>query len=182
MVGDRPVNLIGFQDKYKYTPMCTPEGLTPLFCTNGTQKAKCDPYFEQVLRNPDLVVGERRALTGFSSGVWRDNLWSKYRTAGDILTKGNADEEPAASPGSFWVFEDTTTSFMVLIGVYFPSVTGEIFGYLNLIPILGIMAGSNRSGNLRDVSRAIPLGTIAAQLITSVTCNNIESDSNNLTF
>ena len=32
------------------------------------------------------------------------------------------------------------------------------------------MAGSNRSGNLRDASRAIPLGTLAAQLSTSLTC------------
>ena len=46
---------------------------------------------------------------------------------------------------------------MVLIGVYFPSVTG-------------IMAGSNRSGNLRDVSKAIPWGTIGAQVSTSIAC------------
>jgi hypothetical protein len=32
------------------------------------------------------------------------------------------------------------------------------------------MAGSNRSGNLRDVSKAIPFGTIAAQMTTSITC------------
>jgi hypothetical protein len=78
-----------------------------------------------VLRTREKSIGEQRAITGFNSNAWSDNLWSKYRTAGDILTKGNADEEPEASENSFWVFEDTTTSFMILIGVYFPSVTGK---------------------------------------------------------
>jgi hypothetical protein len=179
MVGDRPVNLVGFQDKFQYTPMCTPEGLTPMFCSNGTQKAKCDLYFEQVstildstlnfntfqiIRNRVQDIGEQRALPGFASGVWSDNLWRKYRTAGDVLTKGNHEEEPEADANSFWIFEDTTTSFMVLIGVYFPSVTG-------------IMAGSNRSGNLRDSSRAIPFGTIAAQMSTSLTCKSFHTRS-----
>lgn len=52
------------------------------------------------------------------------------------------------------VFADITTSFTLLIGIFFPSVTG-------------IMAGSNRSGDLADAQKSIPIGTICAILTTS---------------
>lgn len=36
--------------------------------------------------------------------------------------------------------------------------------------ISGIMAGSNRSGDLRDAQKSIPIGTIMAILTTSFIC------------
>lgn len=48
-----------------------------------------------------------------------------------------------------------TSSFLVLIGIFYPSVTG-------------IMAGSNRSGDLKDAQKSIPIGTLAAIATTSV--------------
>lgn len=52
------------------------------------------------------------------------------------------------------VLADITTSFTILIGIFFPSVTG-------------IMAGSNRSGDLADAQKSIPIGTICAIVTTS---------------
>ncbi|XP_068854654.1 solute carrier family 12 member 7-like [Aphelocoma coerulescens] len=53
-----------------------------------------------------------------------------------------------------YVFTDIMTYFTMLVGIYFPSVTG-------------IMAGSNRSGDLKDAQKSIPTGTILAISTTS---------------
>ena len=54
-----------------------------------------------------------------------------------------------------WITADISSSFTVLLGIFFPSVTG-------------IMAGSNRSGDLKDAQASIPTGTIAAIATTSL--------------
>lgn len=74
-----------------------------------------------------------------------------------MITKGNPNKEPKPEPNMPYIYADATTSFMILVGVFFPSATG-------------IMAGSNRSGNLRDASKSIPLGTLGANISSSIVC------------
>uniref|UniRef100_A0A7N6C164 Solute carrier family 12 member 7a n=1 Tax=Anabas testudineus TaxID=64144 RepID=A0A7N6C164_ANATE len=119
--------------------------LWSLFCGGQYPNSTCDTYFS--LNN----LTEKTAIPGLRSGVIRDNLWSNYGQAGMIIEKENLPSEPAqgfsTDTNKRYVFNDITTCFTLLVGIYFPSVTG-------------IMAGSNRSGDLRDAQKSIPIGTI----------------------
>ncbi|MCP9265516.1 hypothetical protein DINM_020836 [Dirofilaria immitis] len=163
MVGDRPVDLVSFAEQYKYVPNCTVTGLRPLFCKMINDSMTCDAYYKHMSkiqnwkRNGRPAIRDEIALPGIASGAFFDNLWSKYLQPGDILTKRKSSHEKSNqnNNGGFYIYINQATSFMILIGVFFPSATG-------------IMAGSNRSGNLKDASRSIPLGTLGAQVTTTI--------------
>ncbi|XP_034469514.1 solute carrier family 12 member 7-like isoform X1 [Hippoglossus hippoglossus] len=126
--------------------------LWPLFCDSEYPNATCDEYF--MLNN----LTEIQAIPGLLSGVIKDNLWGNYGPAGMLIEKKTQPSVPALETSNditkYYVFNDISTYFTLLVGIYFPSVTG-------------IMAGSNRSGDLRDAQRSIPIGTIMAILTTS---------------
>ncbi|PAV81123.1 hypothetical protein WR25_22373 [Diploscapter pachys] len=127
MVGDRPVDMTLYLEQTGTRPNCTAEGLEPMFCsTNGS----CDPYYSRV----------RNIL------VWHGSSKPAIR---------NEDRGEQGKASEYYIYAQQVTSFMILIGVFFPSATG-------------IMAGSNRSGNLRDAAKSLPLGTLAAQNFTSI--------------
>lgn len=128
---------------------CTKEAGGPLyniFCPSG----ECDPYFAE--HNVTLVQG----IKGLKSGVFFDNIFPSFLQEGQFIGYGLDAEtiEPLDQPTYNQVFADCTTAFTILIGIFFPSVTG-------------IMAGSNRSGDLADAQKSIPIGTICAILTTS---------------
>lgn len=87
-------------------------------------------------------------VPGITSGFFSDNWNSKY------LKKNEVSPGIEAGPHKGEVRSDITTSFFILLAIFFPSVTG-------------IMAGSNRSGDLQDAQQSIPKGTIAAIATTS---------------
>ncbi|XP_054458614.1 solute carrier family 12 member 7-like isoform X2 [Anoplopoma fimbria] len=123
-----------------------------IFCDSKYPNATCDEYF--TLNN----LTEIQAIPGLLSGVIKDNLWGDYGPAGTYIEKKSQPSVQAQDLSSDidkpYVFNDIATYFTLLVGIYFPSVTG-------------IMAGSNRSGDLRDAQRSIPVGTIMAILTTS---------------
>ncbi|XP_029384595.1 solute carrier family 12 member 7 isoform X1 [Echeneis naucrates] len=127
--------------------------LWSLFCDGPELNATCNEYF--VSNNVTLVQG----IPGLTSGAISANMWSEYGPLGmlvedkKLLSLGGSD--PAQDIYLPYVVNDITTFFTLLVGIYFPSVTG-------------IMAGSNRSGDLRDAQKSIPIGTILAIVTTSV--------------
>jgi potassium/chloride transporter 4/5/6 len=124
--------------------------LHDMFCPNSS--LSCDQYYST--HDVSIVNG----IKGLSSGVIMDNIYDSFLETGQYLAIGKNPEdiEPmdAGNQQSNQVTSDITTTFTILIGIFFPSVTG-------------IMAGSNRSGDLADAQKSIPVGTICAILTTS---------------
>ncbi|XP_068160443.1 solute carrier family 12 member 7 isoform X2 [Antennarius striatus] len=132
--------------------------LWKLFCAGSEFNSTCNEYFT------NNNVTSMQGIPGLTSGVISENMWSQYGHL-DMLVEATklpsvGGSDPAKDIYMPYVVNDITTFFTLLVGIYFPSVTG-------------IMAGSNRSGDLRDAQKSIPIGTILAIATTSfiyVTC------------
>lgn len=61
-----------------------------------------------------------------------DNLWSAYAAKGEFVDKKGVPSVPVPEEGRAgglpYVLSDITTYFTMLVGIYFPSVTGEAPG------------------------------------------------------
>ncbi|XP_061778131.1 solute carrier family 12 member 7 isoform X2 [Nerophis ophidion] len=127
--------------------------LWKLFCEGPELNATCNEYFQN--NNVTKIQG----IPGLTSGVISDNMWSVYGPLG-LLDENSKLSSAGGSDATQdiympYVVNDIATFFTLLVGIYFPSVTG-------------IMAGSNRSGDLRDAQKSIPIGTILAIFTTSI--------------
>lgn len=140
-----------------------------------------------------------KGIKGLASGVFYENVMPSFLEVtthltttylvckanhfvcilqlGQIIAYGQNPTDINNDDGTAYnqVLADITTSFTLLIGIFFPSVTGKIaFQAMNpiwcsssFLLLAGIMAGSNRSGDLADAQKSIPIGTICAILTTS---------------
>ncbi|OWK02167.1 hypothetical protein Celaphus_00018139 [Cervus elaphus hippelaphus] len=158
LLGNRTLSRRGFDVCAKVHTANNGSATTALwgiFCNGSADSTSCDQYF---LHNN---VTEIQGIPGVASGVLLDNLWSAYADKGAFVEKKGvpsvAVPEEARARGLPYVLTDIMTYFTMLVGIYFPSVTG-------------IMAGSNRSGDLRDAQKSIPTGTILAIVTTSFIC------------
>lgn len=131
---------------------CTKNATGPLyelFCPNKT----CDPYFQS--HNISIVQGIKvkfywiignnkknekcdnynylYLFQGLSSGVFFDNLQDSFLQLGEYIAYGKDPEdiEQMERPTYNQVYADLSTTFTILIGIFFPSVTGNLsFEYL----------------------------------------------------
>ncbi|VDM58628.1 unnamed protein product [Angiostrongylus costaricensis] len=112
-------------------------GLTHVFCDSGVF---CSEYTK-------VKIACTQGFPGFNMTTLRGNLNPGYMERDEVLpgVPGKQDAE---------VVQDVTSTFFLLLAIYFPAVTG-------------IMTGTNMSGDLRDPQRSIPSGTIAATVTTS---------------
>ncbi|XP_053198177.1 solute carrier family 12 member 7 isoform X1 [Scomber japonicus] len=161
MLGNRTLQNHGFDKCSKLEVignLTVTTKLWQLFCDGPELNATCNEFF--VNNN----VTEVQGIPGLTSGVISENMWSEYGPLAMLVENKKLSSVGASDPATDiylpYVVNDITTFFTLLVGIYFPSVTG-------------IMAGSNRSGDLRDAQKSIPIGTILAIATTSfiyVTC------------
>ncbi|XP_061661920.1 solute carrier family 12 member 7 isoform X2 [Syngnathoides biaculeatus] len=156
MLGNRTLQNHNFDKCLKMdmiNNVTTTTQLWKLFCNGPELNATCNEYF---LNNN---VTEIQGIPGLTSGVISENMWSEYGPLGMLDESKKlpsvGGREPTQDIYLPYVVNDIASFFTLLVGIYFPSVTG-------------IMAGSNRSGDLRDAQRSIPVGTILAIFTTSV--------------
>lgn len=116
--------------------------LHQLFCPNNT----CDPYY--AAHNISIVQGIKVTVSthyetkgashvvpptkhlifqGLASGVFFDNLQDSFLHEGQFIAYGKEPEdiEQMERPPYNQVYADLTTTFTILIGIFFPSVTGK---------------------------------------------------------
>ncbi|KAL2097605.1 hypothetical protein ACEWY4_006812 [Coilia grayii] len=156
LLGNRSLQSHGFdlcQKEVDENNVTRPTELWKLFCPNSSIEFSCDEYF--ILNNVTQIQG----IPGLLSGVISDNWWGEYGPSAMVVEKRNqpsvpVPEDKAEGHHGHYVLNDIATCFTLLVGIFFPSVTG-------------IMAGSNRSGDLKDAQKSIPTGTIMAIVTTS---------------
>uniref|UniRef100_A0A663MIM2 Solute carrier family 12 member 7 n=1 Tax=Athene cunicularia TaxID=194338 RepID=A0A663MIM2_ATHCN len=126
LLGNRTLSKRNFDVCAKFTESNNETKTTSLwrlFCDSSLLNATCDDYF--TLNN----VTEIQGIPGIMSGVLTDNLWSTYSEKGSIVEKKHqpsvAGSEETKLGGLPYVFTDIMTYFTMLVGIYFPSVTGR---------------------------------------------------------
>ncbi|XP_003372109.1 amino acid permease superfamily [Trichinella spiralis] len=113
------------------------------YCTYDSDLSQviCDDYFNQ--SDVTIVPG----IPGFSNTLLWENMAQNYMNYGDVTPHNPSNHRRE-------VTQDLTTSFFILLAIFYPSVTG-------------IFTGANMSGDLKNPHKSLPIGTIAAQITTS---------------
>jgi len=132
---------------------CNYKGLQSIMCKDG----KCDAYYEE--HKDEITLAQ--AFPGLTSNSFFDTIYNLYASGGDYASWSYdrydyaMESDKTTFQSSAWIRGQEAYHFLVLLGIFFPSTTG-------------IMAGSNRSGDLKKPQHAIPLGTTAAIITTSL--------------
>ena len=121
---------------YSHRPHYSVVGDNPTLNFNPMRPAsagqwKCDRYFETNERHLE------QAVPGIASGIIKQNLPTRFNARGNLVTLNADSSYDPSQPKYANIFVDISTSFTFFVAVYFPSCTG-------------ILAGSNRSGDLKD--------------------------------
>ena len=95
---------------------------------------RLSPEFPELPCICRILLGCPRLLWGhqwcYSGNASTENLWSTYLENGEVVEKHglpSTDTLGLKENLSLYVVADIATSFTVLVGIFFPSVTGKVF-------------------------------------------------------
>eukprot|EP00397_Hematodinium_sp_SG-2012_P000654 GEMP01000655.1.p1 GENE.GEMP01000655.1~~GEMP01000655.1.p1 ORF type:complete len:1164 (+),score=229.63 GEMP01000655.1:211-3702(+) len=117
-------------------------------------------YFEKVFPNKDesQIMEEKKGILGPGGLDLRNNSVLAASFTGPSIKNIKANwgsDYKAAQQFAFEQHPPNFHSFTDLLAIWFPACTG-------------IMAGSNRSAELRNPAKSIPVGTLTAQIVTTI--------------
>ncbi len=81
----------------------------------------CDSYYEV------NEAKEHQGIRGIQSGIFKENVGEKYRDAGDAISSNDTESEYnlGGEDKRGYIVTDIATAFTILVGIFFPSCTGE---------------------------------------------------------
>lgn len=80
----------------------------------------CDEYFE------NNMAKMSQGIRGLTSNAFHENVFNKYKDQGDAIANGTKEKEfnLGGNPRYGYILADIYTSFVLLVGIFFPSCTG----------------------------------------------------------
>ena len=86
-----------------------------------TEDFICDEYFEK------NEVKMSQGIRGMTSNAFHENVFNKYKDSGDAISNSTEEKEYnlGGNPKYGYIIADIYTSFVLLVGIFFPSCTGR---------------------------------------------------------
>ena len=81
----------------------------------------CDEYFD----NHEAKMAQ--GIRGLTSNAFHENVFNKYKDVGDAIANSTEEKEYnlGGNPKYGYILADIYTSFVLLVGIFFPSCTGK---------------------------------------------------------
>lgn len=96
-----------------------------------------------------------KGIKGLASGVFYDNVFPSFLEKGQFISYGDnaVDIENTNDQSYNQIMADITTSFTLLIGIFFPSVTGGSYSDPNLFELVYNLTESRHYGWFQSIGR-----------------------------
>ena len=88
-----------------------------------------------IIKKNMMIIFCFQGIRGLSSNAFYENIAGKFKDQGDAISNSTTEYEwnLGGSPKLFYITADVYTSFVMLVGIFFPSCTGKLYFFLNTL-------------------------------------------------